>query len=270
MPQQEKRTSSSSLLIDFEATGKDNTQDRITEIGAMLVDTDSLEIQGTFSQLVWDKSYPKLTAEVEQITGITQHELSTQGTPLPAAMDSMYEVFADRWEDIEFIVAYNADYDSGLYRAEAVRNVLTNHVTHAKLSGQWLCAMKDIESNYKYRSWKLAHIALDKMVAVDPKDLHRAINDVILMHKMLQASPESLRDVHEFKTTPWVYLQAQVPKPWVDGGVGVAEAKKLGFSWERAAGDDRVFEKTWVKRVKEKDVAGQIDGASFRVVRITY
>lgn len=270
MPQQEQKTSSSSLLIDFEATGKDNTQDRITEIGAMLVDTASLEIQGTFSQLVWDKTYPKLTAEVEAITGITQHELSTEGVDLPTALDSLYSVFADRWEDIEFIIAYNADYDAGLYRAEAVRNVCDTHQVHAKLSGPWLCAMRDMESNYKFKSWKLSHIAIDKMVAVNPKNLHRAINDVILMHQMLCASPESIRDMHSFKTTPWVYLQAQVPKPWVDGGVGVAEAKKLGFSWERATGDDRVFEKTWVKRVKEKDVAGQIDSASFRVVRITY
>ena len=241
------------LLIDFESTGLDTKTARITEIGAMVVDdTFSEPLQG-MSQLVWDKTYPPITDEVTKVTGITQDMLMKDGATPMDAFKMLGELVDD---DTEYVIAYNRVYDENLFRSETARHTASMlPKMNWLLSTPWLCAMVDIEANHKFKSWRLMHVALEHGVTVNPKELHRAINDVELMRKMLQASGTTAQEMLAYQQSPWVYVAAITKAPWEDNGVSTTHAKAAGFSWQQAKGDDtnRVFDKRWVKRIKQKD-----------------
>ena len=134
----------------------------------------------------------------------------------------------------------------------------------------WLCAMADIETNYKFKSWRLMHLALEYGVIVNPKELHRAINDVELMRQLLQASGTSVEAMLEYQRSPWMYCVAKTQAPWEDNGQSTTAAKALGFAWQQARGDDsgRTFEKRWVKRLKEKDLDALREKATFEIAKL--
>jgi DNA polymerase III epsilon subunit-like protein len=249
------------LIIDFEGTGLDTSKESIIEIGAQLVD-DKFNPLSSLSVLV--RAEQRISPEIEKITGITQAEVDAEGIPLGAAMGMLSHVLTD---EVGYIIAYNREYDEALFRTEMVRHeICALPSVNQVLNLPWLCAMRDIERNYEFKCWKLSHLALDYGIAVDPAKLHRAINDVELTRKMLQASGVTALQMYQYQTTPWAYLQALIPAPWTDGGKGKAEASKLGYSWEKAKGTDApVFEKAWVKRVKEHKIEDELKQAPFQV-----
>jgi len=234
------------LLLDFETTALDTKEARIIEIGAQKVTDDFTQVKGALSTLVWESGYPALQPEIIKVTGINQAELTERGIR-PVVALQMLATLVDA--DTRYVIAYNSIYDRGVFSAEVDRHTLT-------LDGRvgfmtqvpWLCAMTDIETNYQFKSWKLMHMALEYGVTVNPKLLHRAIADVDLMRQLLLASGVTIAAMAEFRESPWVYVAARVSFENKD------LAKKQGFGWEQAHGDPgaRRFEKTWVKRVKQK------------------
>lgn len=254
-----------SLIIDFESTGVDTKTARITEIGAAIVHTETLEIQDRFNCLVYEEDYI-ITPDVTKVTGITIELLKEIGVPFTKAIDLLSQKVNG---SVKHVIAYNSKYDENLFAAEIRRHNLELHPTaNWLLSAPWLCAMEDIETNYGYKCWKLSHLSLDYGVAVDPSKLHRAINDVELTVELMKAAKATITDMHKFHHTPWVYLGAAVRKPWEDGGESVAKAKARGFSWERAKGDDKVHPKRWVKKVKAHTVEAELNMIEFNVTVI--
>lgn len=256
------------LLIDFESTGIDASKERITEIGAMLVNNDFTPLnQEGLSQLVYDKSYPEITKEVEEVTGITQAMLDAEAVKPVKAFDFLCEMIPN---DVEFIIAYNKKYDETLFRSEVARNDYTHSKLKLLTETPWLCGMVDVETNYAKKCWKLSHLSLDYGVAVNPSELHRAINDVELMRKMLIAAKATPQEMYAYQQSPWIYVVAKCRAPWDDGGVSTNNAKAQGFSWQVPKGDEsgRVFEKRWVKRMKQKDLQALRDLNLFEVAVI--
>jgi DNA polymerase III subunit epsilon len=238
------------LMIDTETTGLDFANDRIIEIGAMVVSEDFKQVHESFNTLVWEQSYPVITEEITELTGITTAELVQAGESPEDALQALEEM-ASRHK-VEKLLAYNEEFDRKMLHAEVER--LDPGAKHSNGDTKWLCGLKDHKPNYKCKSWKLMHVALDHGVPVDPNELHRAINDIELTRKMLEASGATLDKLLAYRNSPYVYLRAKVQKPWEDGGKSTDLAKAHGFSWEKAKGDSRVFEKTWVRRIKECDL----------------
>lgn len=240
------------LLIDFESTGLDTATARITEVGGQVVD-ENYKVLSTISTLVYEPGYPEITPEVTKVTGITQEQLEKNGVPFFEALKMLHDSIGGV---VNYVVAHNAAYDEPLFRAEVLRHDMDMYpIANWLMSTPWLCSMVDIESNYQFKSWRLAHLALEYGVTVNPKELHRAINDVDLMRQMLEASGVTFEQMLEYKQSPWVYVVALTKAPWEDNGKSTGNAKALGFSWQQAKGDDtgRVFDKRWVKRIKQKD-----------------
>jgi DNA polymerase III epsilon subunit-like protein len=237
------------LLLDTETTGLDFANDRITEIGAMVVSEDFQDVEEGFNTLVWDQSYPVITEEITELTGITTAELVEAGESPAFAFNEVTKLI--QRHEVEKIIAYNEEFDRNMWAAELNRQGLP---IEQGMAINWACALKDHKPNYKCKSWKLMHVALDHGVPVDPSTLHRAIADVELMRQMLVASGATLDKLLAYRNSPYVYLRAKVQKPWEDGGKSTDLAKAHGFSWEKAKGDSRVFEKTWVRRIKECDL----------------
>lgn len=253
------------LLIDFESTGIDTKQARITEIGAQLVSDDFTKVHAQYSQLVWETGYPAITPEVEKITGINQAMLNLNAVTPKVAFAGLGELVEPT---VRHVIAYNRGYDEELFREEMFRNELTLDPKMNWIgSTPWLCAMVDIEKNHEFKSWKLMHVALDHGVTVNPKELHRAINDVELMRQVLIASGTTLEEMYAYQQSPWIYLRAMVKKPWDDGGKSSGEAKALGYGWQQARGDEtkRTFDGCWVKRIKAKNLVAEEKAASFEI-----
>lgn len=233
------------LLLDFEATNLETSEARIIEIGAQLVTDDFTEVKDELSLLVWESNYPALTPEVLKVTGITQDELTIKGISPARALQKLAAVVN---EETRAVIAYNRAYDEQVWRAEVNRHTLT---LDAKVSWMsqipWACALADIETNVEFKSKRLAHVALEYGITVNPKLLHRAIADVELMRQVLVESKVTLEKMFTYQNTPWVYVQANVTYNNKD------LAKKAGFGWESAPGDysGRRWDKAWVKRVKE-------------------
>lgn len=242
------------LLIDFEATSVDPKQARIIEIGARVVSDDwQTPIGIPISHLVWADGYPDITPEVEKVTGISEAMLKQDGLDPVTAFSALGRLVTP---DIEFVAAYNTAYDAVLFKEEMFRHQLTmNGPMSWLLTVPWICAMTDIEKNYAFKSWRLAHVALEHGCTVCLKDLHRAINDVDLMWDMLKRCGVSSNQMYDFQCEPWIYVIARVEKPWLDEGRSTTLAKAQGYMWEAAKGDysGRKFEKQWIKRIKQKD-----------------
>jgi len=256
-----------SILIDFESTGLDTENDSIIEIGAMLVDKEMNQI-ASVSTLVKDFGDKDITPEIQKITGIKLEEWHANAIPLLEAFGLMSAAFGT---DFDYVVAFNKNFDEKLFKACAVRSGYSlSPVGNHLFQVPWLCAMVDIETNYQYRSWRLAHLALEYGVTVNPKELHRAINDVELMRKMLIAANATSESMFAFQSTPWLFIRAVVDGPWIDGGKGVKAAKEAGFSWEVAKGTDGPrFEKSWIRQVKANQVDAIVESAPFKIKVIT-
>lgn len=237
------------LLFDLETTGLDYSKDRIIEVGAMLM-TDDLKLYiGAVNEVVTGSIISK---EIEDITGITQSEVD-HGKPMLDVMSMLNELVSR--DPISAVVAYNSEFDETMFKAELLRGdyFVAPHATALK-DVPWLCAMRDVEDNYKYKCWKMSHLAIDKGIPVNPKLLHRALDDVKLMHEILLTTGETFDTLMNYHNEPWIYIQALCMEPWKDKGVSTTLAKKQGFSWEKINGVENKFPKMWVKRVKQKDV----------------
>lgn len=232
------------LLLDIESTGLDPGVDRITELGIMAVSNDFKTIHESYNKLVWDDTYPAITSEITEITGITEDMLRGNSIK-PHTMCADFGTLLFK-HNPKYIIAYNAVFDRSFVESELTRNMQGTDV-------QWLCAMTDTPAHKKCKSWKLMHVALDHGVAVDPSELHRAINDVELMRKMLVAAGETADSMYMYSTIPHIYIAADVKKPWEDGGDSSTKAKTHGFTFEKVRGEEKVFNKTWVKKIKENE-----------------
>lgn len=263
------------LLIDFETTGLDTNKARIIEVGAMVVDDTfarSFPLGGgfdvkTLTTLVYDEDCI-VTPEITSITGITEEDVKTKGVS-PAQMFKMLGNLID--ENVKYIIAYNRSFDEKIFKAEVERHTMTlDPKINWLYTTPWLCAMTDIEENYKFKSWKQMHVALEYGITVNPKELHRAINDVELMRKILMESGTNVEEMYKFQTSPWIYIRALCRPPWEDKGASTTIAKNLGYTWEQAKGDadGRRFEKSWVKKIKEKNWEAEEKAAPFPIRKI--
>lgn len=257
------------LFLDFETQSDDPQTTNPTEVGALLVERrvrqgepDEFVITRELSQLIYDPSYPSQTAEIVELTGITDEMLNNGGLP-PAAVFAWIHAMV---EEADYVLAHNAAFDRGVYEATARRV----RMDIAKPKKGWLCTIQDIPWAKKYKCKKLAHLAYDHGYMVDPSTLHRALDDVKLLSELvLRRSHMSLDQIIAYKETPWAYLRAVVPAPWEDGGVGTGQAKKLGYGWEKIFGTDLVFPKKWVKRVKETEIEAEKARCPFKLMRLT-
>jgi DNA polymerase III epsilon subunit-like protein len=253
------------LLLDFEATGVDTKTARPLEIGAMVTDAEFNEPEVGISQLLYSNDYPEITPEVTRVTGIT-HEMLLRDSITPGAG---LGILANIASDVDFVIAYNCEYDRGLFLAECERLGLFSHQPVQDLANKpWLCAMRDIESNYAFKSWKLMHVALEYGVTVNPKELHRALADVELMRKMLKASGVTPQQMLEFQQEPWIVVRAHTRKPWEDGNRTNSIAKEHGFRWQQVPGSDRVYQGMWVKQIKEKHFTDLMTKCPLRLERV--
>lgn len=240
------------LFMDFETQGADIKTTEITEVGASFrrMSDDGLsnvEVVGLgLSKFLYSAHYAPQTEFIKDLTGITDEMLKAEGRP----PGQVLEYLSNRIQLADYVFAHKVAFDRGVYEASCTRYGV--EVRQPKRA--WICTLTEVPWPKKYVCRKLAHLAYDHGILVHPDTLHRAKADVDLLAELI-LTKYKLSDILEYASSPWVYLQIDVPKPWDDGGQGVAFAKNLGYFWQTPKGLDGVFfEKKWVKRLKEHEL----------------
>ena len=230
------------LGIDLETTGLDTKNDRITEIGYCLWDTDKHKPVSVVNQYMWEDGYPELTKEIIELTGIEPSYLENFGrSPKRCLCELDYHLkYAD------YIVAHNGNrFDKPILMNEYERQGLEPPAV------KWLDTTVDIE--YPTPTRKLVHLAAEHNF-VNPF-AHRAIFDVLTMLNVV--SNYNFNKIVENSTAPKIKIMAVVAKPFgkteEQGKREVAIAKENGFRWDGA-------NKIWVKTIFARDLEKEKKG----------
>lgn len=253
------------LGIDFETQSLE-PQTRVTEVGAILYEKNFGDIEfkkiGHVSALCYEPDYPPQTEAIVELTGITDHMLKESG-------ETREFVFKNRLLPLvdlaDVVIAHNANFD---------KRIFVDTCKHLGLQipeKEWICTLTNFPWPKSITCHKLSHIAYEHSILVDPKTLHRAINDVALMMQVVACY--DFESVLAYAREPWMYLHAQPLGPWLDSGVQTGIAKSHGFTWETVRGTDHKWPKKWVTRVKVSrmdDVMRSIEKSAspFPVLRI--
>lgn len=246
--------------IDVETTGFSPVNDRITELGAVLM---QLEKQKSFevSQLCYEPGFPTLSKEVIDVTGLTDEILQASGIPFEQALLKLCDVFqTNGWPDA--FLAHNANFDRGMLKAEIqrLRDKIPPTIFEKLLDIPWICSIKDIDhKTIRAKCRVLSHLALEYGIVVDPAKLHRAVDDVHLMLSVVKCANVDFAKLLGRATEPDIIVRAMVPSPFGakgDGGKGKDKAKECGFGWQKAPGTDGPeFTNSWVKQIKQSEMA---------------
>lgn len=252
------------LGVDFESNGLDVEKAQITEIGAVLFDTDKGSPIDLLSCFLYDESYPPQSQDIIDLTGITDDMLKQEGIFPREGLTKLFKLMAQA----DYCVAHNKKFDFNI-----LKNFDLKYGFGPAISGDnWLCSLTELEWPKSITCRKLAHIAFELYPDLLFKDgklipLHRAMNDVELMLELI-TRVTTWKDFIAYAVQPWVTLQAIVPAPWTDNNAGKDWAKKNGYGWETPHGSDLKYEKSWVKRVKESKVQGEQNDKPYEIKRL--
>lgn len=250
------------LGLDFETTGFSIAEDRITEIGAVLWDTETKAPLELYSVFLYDNEIhnrfsPDTVAMMKRVSGITPEILMEFGNKPEDCLEYLNAFF--HLTKADAVVAHNGNnYDKPLYLSEMKRRLpkLENEYLSSAL---WIDTKTDLPFEKDPESRKLNHLAMDHGF-INPFK-HRAVFDVLTMMKIL--SNYDINKVLELAKQATVVMRAMTSFDQKD------LAKAQHYSWEKLG--DKEYKKCWVKAIKEGQITNEIEickNAGFQSVRI--
>lgn len=247
------------LGIDFETTGLDYAKDRIIEVGTSLWEVGVDGPIANREDFIYDETYPRITEEIERLTGITQARIREFGQP-PKFIFSTLEGYCKTY-GVSYLVAHNGNgFDRPFLLAELAR--LNLDCPFLRQVG-WIDTKLDIPFDYEPESRKLNHLLMEHGY-INPFP-HRALFDTVFMMKMLMGY--DIKEVLEYRDKKNIVIRAVVPHPRHDDGAGKDKAKALGFRWQEA--NYKPYPGWWVKVVKEDKLAEeQAKLSDYQVIKV--
>lgn len=230
------------LGVDFETTWHtpvDPTIARITEIGAVLWDTDTKAPVLMFNSLVYAENYPEIPPEGVALNGISTELLKRYGALPSVAFGNLNALMLKA----DYIVAHNgSDFDKIVYENDFPR------VGKEVIEKPWVDTCIDVPYPDHIKTRKLTHLAADHGFA-NPF-AHRALFDVMTMMKLLGEYP--LEEVLRLSKEPLCEVIASVT--YDDRQL----AKDRGYMWDGER-------KKWVKKLKQSYAKREAEQAPFHV-----
>lgn len=229
------------LALDVETSGLDPTKDRILELGWCLYDVDRKDVILSGGAYV---AGVEVSPEIQKITGIRPEWPSLFGHPLASLVETVGLIACHA----DALVAHNAPFDRAFLTAAGL----------TREDGRWIDTLTDLPLNGEPDSRKLRYLALDR--GLMPSLPHRAQFDAVLTAQLLGTF--DFDAVLDRATSPNRIVRALVSYDDRE------KAKALGFKWQQIEGVTKIFPKTWVKRVKDCDLAAlkdAIKAAGFRM-----
>ncbi len=239
------------LGLDFESQCDQAKTTRITEVGCVLIRLDrdpndwrlhKWVEEARISTLCYEPDYPPQTEFIVKLTGITDEMLKDKGVRRARALANVITLM----NQADVIVAHKTLFDK----------TVLEHTAYAVglevPQKEWLCSLSNFPWRENLPCRKLSHLAYEHDVIHKREELHRAVEDVHLMFRVM--SKYDIDEVLAYARDPWVYVEGFPLAPWLDGKVQNKLAKQHGFSWEAVKyGPEEQFPKKWVKRVKRKE-----------------
>lgn len=228
------------LGLDFESTGLNVKEDRITEIGAVLWDVLAGKPITVLNYLI--KIDQPLTPEIQALTGLTDEILREHGVPFRTA----YIELARLIQKAEFLVAHNGtNFDKPLFHAECVRNEV------GLWERPWIDSSTDVPYPPHITTRKLVHLAAEHAF-VNPFP-HRAVTDVLTMLKI--TDQYNYQEILKYQRSPSILIKAVVDYE------NRAKASSRGYRWDPN-------NKQWVKTIKNFQLEQEIKDCGFKVVQL--
>lgn len=230
------------LGLDFETSGLDPEVHKVTEVGAVLWNTDinsPVRVEGylvNHEALVWDP-------ECQRITGITQEVLQQFGLKPSLALKRLLVMV----NQADAICAHNGNrFDRAFFRAWCTAE------NYAEPDLLWIDTQYDLEIPEK-ASRKLSYMAADHGF-LNPFP-HRAVFDVMTMLTILfpqQRVQHALDRVLELAASPSIVVESIVPFEEKD------RAKERGYHWSKQC-------RIWWRDLKEIQLEKERAEAPFEV-----
>jgi len=244
------------LGLDLETTGLNTAEDRVTEIGLVLWDSDKKVPIQIWQDFLIDDGIreklkdPEIVSMMQRVCGITPQMLEEFGESPAAVFDDLVH----NANNIDYIVAHNGEnFDKPFIYTELARHGISADLFRAL---PWLDTRADIPFASEPDSRKLKHLALD-CGFINPF-AHRAVFDVLTMLRVLSHYP--LEDVIAYSKVPFITVRAVVSYDDRE------KAKAQRYSWEKLG--ERTYAKMWVKRIKENQLGKEKAACNFPVARI--
>lgn len=240
------------LGLDFESTGLDTATARIIEVGAVVWDVEKRQPLHLMSAVINEDYLFPLSEDTKKVTGLYDDLLREFGVSLNKAFTKLHDLIIKH--NISYIVAHNGEnYDKPL---------LFNEVARLNFNGEkffktpWIDTRNDLPFDDEPDSRKLAHLALNYGF-INPFQ-HRALFDVLTMLKVM--GHFDFQKIVEYSKIPYIIVRAMV------GYEDREKAKARRFSWEKIG--DKVFQKSWVKKIKATDFDKEQAACDFQLVKI--
>lgn len=235
------------LGLDLETGGAFNAPPEtnfITEIGLVLWDTEFSQ-PVDFLSLLLKPDHP-ISPEAAEYTGISDELLTRHGRP---ADIRTLQPIARLMKKADYIVAHNGrEFDRPLIEAAFSRFGLKVPAT------PWLDTQYDVDYPRNCASRNLIYLAgFHGMVN---SFQHRAVTDVLTMLTIL--ARYDIQQVIANSQRKWLIVQANVSYDERE------KAKEKGFRWQSDGG--RIYEKCWVKRVREEQLATLQSDCDFNLI----
>ena len=228
------------LGVDFETTGLVETEEVVTEIGAVLWDCDAKMPVSIMSELVTLPEGKKLTSEIVELTGITEELLKDFGSDPTIAFNNLNKLS----EKATYIMAHNADFDKKFYDASVERLNIDNVLGEKK----WIDSLSDVDYPKSVGTRKLAYLATEHGF-INPFS-HRAVFDVLTMFNVVKNY--NIEDIISNACDEKYELKACVSFD------NKQKAKDTGFHWVAA---DKELE----KKVGASKISKEVEACDFTV-----
>ncbi len=228
------------LGLDFETSGRDPLIHSVTEVGAVMWDTDTQAPVRLMSYLVYT---PDAVWEdgASECSGVTQDLCEAYGKD----SESVLKMLISWYAQVDAVCAHNGnEFDRLFWNAWCDRLGYGDCKDENKV---WIDTTTDIDLPPGW-SKKLTYLATHYGI-LNPFP-HRAVFDVLTM--LLVLGNHDINRVMELAKSPTVLVQALVPFERKD------EAKARGYWWEAE-------NKRWVKRMKAVQVEPEGLEAGFPV-----
>ena len=236
--------------IDIETTGVEPTSE-ITELSWVFMQ-DPLFSTPPLIRQNFCKVNVAVPAEITKLTGIDGPFLERHGSSFKNSLWILEQELGIYKPD--FIVAHNGEnFDKPMLASWSKKLELP---ANKLLATPWLDTAADLPEG-TFPTNKLAYMAAE-CGFLNPFP-HSAVLDILTMFRVL--SKCDIAQVISRSKEPWVVMQAMVDFDTKD------LAKKRKFRWQDC-GSGKVYDRSWVKRVKACDVEKEKELAEFKTVII--
>jgi DNA polymerase-3 subunit epsilon len=211
--------------IDVETSGLDHERDKITELGAVLWDTERNAPVYIYDQLIRHEGLA-ISAEASRLTSIDEELLEKWGVPEEQACRQLEWILGRADHALAFEAGFDKRFTSQMMRSQGLEPPAVN----------WIDARTDLPYRGNAGKGSLTTVlANHEILNYLP---HRALGDILCTCKL--ASKYSWEETVRRSLMPTLEIWAQVSLPEKD------LARNAGFYWK----PDR---RQWLKNMKEED-----------------